>query len=104
MTMTERARIDRTPKTAWWHGLAVGVLIGAAIWVIYFVQASTLDRFSWETVVVPTLGAVAAGAAVVAVLRPSARRTSLGIAVGILLTLPMVLGAFLVVFTVLNLE
>ena len=104
MTLTETARPDGTSRAAWWRGLTVGVLVGAAIWVVYFVQASTLDRFPWETVVVPALVVVAAGAAVVGVLRPSARRTSLGVAVGSLLTLPLVLGAFLVAFLVLGLE
>jgi hypothetical protein len=88
----------------WRRGLGVGVLIGALVWLVYFVQASTIDVFSWETFVVPVLVAVVVAAVVVALLRPAARATGLALALGVFLTLPLVLGAFAVVFAVLDLE
>ena len=91
-------------RTAWWRGLGLGLLVGAAVWAAYFVQAREIDWFSWEVSVVPTLALAAFGAVVFAGLRPSARRSSLGFALGSLLTLPLVLGAFLAVFSLLNLE
>jgi hypothetical protein len=88
----------------WRRGLAAGVLTGALVWLVYFVQASTIDAFSWETSVAPGLVAVVVAAVVVALLRPAARTSALALALGAFLTLPLVLGAFAVVFAVLDLE
>lgn len=87
-----------------WRGLLGGASAGALAWVAYFVQASIMDRWSWQAMVMPTLAVIALGAVVVGAARPNARRTSMGVALGALLTLPVVVATFLVVFVLLDLE
>lgn len=94
----------RPDRARLWSGLLGGALVGALVWVAYFVQASTTDRYSWEAMVVPALAVAAVGSLVVGTVWPRARRTSVGVALGAISTLPLVLGAFLVVFLAFGLE
>lgn len=101
---TTAAPVPSTSSSSLWRGVGVGVLLGAAVWVVYFVQASVVDWFSWWTSVVPALAVAVVGAVAVALLRPQRRAAALGVALGAAVTLPLVLGAFVVLATALNLE
>ena len=73
-------------------------------WVLYFVQAATLDWLFWDVTVVPALVVVSALALVVAAARPRSRAFHLGLAAGALTMLPAALSTFALVYTLFNLE
>lgn len=95
----------RTQRGSWLRGLALGLVAGLLVWIGYFAQASGPDWFSWEASVVPAVCALAVAAGLTAAARPAARETWAGIAIGVVLAVPVVLAIFfyLIVF-VLDLE
>lgn len=95
----------RTRRGSWPLGLVLGLAGGLLVWIAYFVQASAADWFSWEVSVVPVVGVLALVAGVAAATRPAARETWTGIAIGVVLAVPAVLGTLLFVIAfVLDLE
>ena len=105
--MMERTRATTTVENGsqWRPGLLAGVGIGIAVWVVYFIQASTLDGPFWDVTVAPLLLAIAVGALVASALRPQRRAWWLGFAIGAGAMLPLVvLVALFVMFQVFNLE
>lgn len=92
-----------TPRT-WRAGSVWGLALGLSIWVLYFIQATTVDFLVWDVMVVPTILGVSAVALVVAARRRSLRSFCVGLAGGVLAILPLVLLAFGLLFVALDLE
>jgi hypothetical protein len=94
MTSTSTESSDRARSGSWPRGLALGLVLGLAVWAAYFLQATQADWFSWEVSVVPAVGLLAVAAGVTAAVRDAARSTWSGVAIGVVLAVPLVLGTF----------
>ncbi|QCX27365.1 hypothetical protein [Nocardioides jishulii] len=101
--MSDQLKNETEPRTLR-AGVLWGLAAGALIWALFFLQATTVDLYSWETTVVPALTLIALAAGALAVARPALRRFGAGLALGALAVLPLALAAILVLFSVLNLE
>lgn len=91
-------------QRTWRAGLVRGLTLGLIIWVLYFIQASTVDLLFWDAMVVPAVVVVAAVALVVAARSRSVRPFWMGLAGGVLAILPLALVAFGLLFAALDLE
>lgn len=90
---------------SWQRGLVWALVMGATIWGLYFFQASVFDGLFWDVSVVPAVGLMLAGSAILAVVRPHLRSFSLGLACGALVTFPGgLLLAYALIYGVWNLE
>ena len=91
------------PRT-WRSGLASGLAVGLSLWVLYFMQASTLDWLFWDVMVVPAVVVVSGVALTIAALKPPLRSFCIGLAGGVIASLLTALLTLGLLFAVLNLE
>ena len=85
-------------------GIAIGLVLGSAVWAAYFVQASVWTGLPLSVVVGGGIVLVAGASLALGVARPRLTRACIGVAVGAVLTLPIAFALIIAMFDILNLE